>query len=548
MSYSAKGHADPAREARRPRPPSKAPQQSTSSKAQRIQIEQVVQRRAAKSSAEGATSSGGVSGLPARLRAGVEALSGFAMGDVRVHRNSAEPAKLGALAYTMGSEIHLGPGQEQHLPHEAWHVVQQKQGRAQSTTQMKGVGINDDAGLEAEADRLGKAAAVGNSTGLLPRQPIRPLGSQIVQVKVEHNGKTVTYADSAGSKLLGPFIDTDETFILRNDWEAPCPDVFVNLLIKDRRYILGEDHSKSTFEMDAGYWPEATRVQENRWEIPETKANPPFGAKSTEGIWMAMFGYTGIPLESSHTFMISRAFTVNNRLNAIVTGQPQYNISQQPGLDPSDTIKTMMFVATEYQWFTETRRQKDDFPSQYSPIYAFSDSLTKEYLSKLKLIVDCLYLLDQAEKTLSKQPTNATASTVRTNALAGIARDQEVFSKIIRDVQVIVGMAPSSKEGKIINAGLESSKFSIAATVALHSWREEGMAKRALAADAPALVKLGDLHADHVAELVGVSAIKARWPTKLWDLTYWTTANWSAMKAKMAALGPFPPLRDPDKN
>ena len=41
-------------------------------------------------------------------------------------------------AYTQGSDIHLGPGQEQHLPHEAWHVVQQKQGRVTATTQMKG--------------------------------------------------------------------------------------------------------------------------------------------------------------------------------------------------------------------------------------------------------------------------------------------------------------------------------------------------------------------------------------------------------------------------
>jgi hypothetical protein len=50
------------------------------------------------------------SGLPGALKAGVETLSGIAMDDVRVHRNSAEPAKLGALAYAKGSDIHLGPG------------------------------------------------------------------------------------------------------------------------------------------------------------------------------------------------------------------------------------------------------------------------------------------------------------------------------------------------------------------------------------------------------------------------------------------------------
>ncbi|WP_447985980.1 eCIS core domain-containing protein [Nitrospira sp. Nam74] len=98
-------------------------------------------------------------GLPDNLKAGIEALSGFAMDDVRVHYNSSKPAQLQAFAYTQGTDIHVAPGQEQHLPHEAWHVVQQKQGRVQPTRQMKdGVAINDDAGLEHEADVIGAKA------------------------------------------------------------------------------------------------------------------------------------------------------------------------------------------------------------------------------------------------------------------------------------------------------------------------------------------------------------------------------------------------------
>ena len=34
------------------------------------------------------------------------------------------------------------------MAHEAWHVVQQKQGRVMPTLQTKGVAINDDQGLE----------------------------------------------------------------------------------------------------------------------------------------------------------------------------------------------------------------------------------------------------------------------------------------------------------------------------------------------------------------------------------------------------------------
>jgi hypothetical protein len=98
-------------------------------------------------------------GMPDNLKAGVEALSGIAMDDVKVHYNSDKPAQLQALAYAQGTDIHIAPGQEKHLPHEAWHVVQQKQGRVRPTMQMKGgVAVNDDKGLEREADVMGGEA------------------------------------------------------------------------------------------------------------------------------------------------------------------------------------------------------------------------------------------------------------------------------------------------------------------------------------------------------------------------------------------------------
>jgi hypothetical protein len=98
-------------------------------------------------------------GLPKSLREGIERLSGLPMGDVRVHYNSLRPARLDALAYARGSEIHLAPGQERTLPHEAWHLVQQARGRVKPTMRMDGgVPVNDDPGLEREADRMGSRA------------------------------------------------------------------------------------------------------------------------------------------------------------------------------------------------------------------------------------------------------------------------------------------------------------------------------------------------------------------------------------------------------
>ena len=98
-------------------------------------------------------------GLPDNLKSGVESLSGMSMDDVKVHYNSDKPAQLQALAYAQGTDIHVGPGQESHLPHEAWHVVQQKQGRVQPTVQMEGTHTNTDKSLDAEADTMGAKAA-----------------------------------------------------------------------------------------------------------------------------------------------------------------------------------------------------------------------------------------------------------------------------------------------------------------------------------------------------------------------------------------------------
>lgn len=106
-------------------------------------------------------------GLPDNLKTGIENLSGYSMNDVKVHYNSDKPAQLQALAYAQGTDIHIAPGQEQYLPHEAWHVVQQKQGRVQPTMQIQGVNLNDNEAFEKEADERGFT-----SLGLSPQKNI----------------------------------------------------------------------------------------------------------------------------------------------------------------------------------------------------------------------------------------------------------------------------------------------------------------------------------------------------------------------------------------
>ena len=144
----------------------------------------VLQRQTAPTAAEtGATARRpNHTGLPDRLKNGVEVMSGYSLDNVRVHYNSPKPAQLNALAYTQGAQIHVAPGQERHLPHEAWHVVQQAQGRVRPTMQMKGVGVNDDAGLEREAEVMGtKAAFATNQMQADPQRRTAAPVSTIVQ-------------------------------------------------------------------------------------------------------------------------------------------------------------------------------------------------------------------------------------------------------------------------------------------------------------------------------------------------------------------------------
>jgi hypothetical protein len=138
-------------------------------------------------------------GLPDNLKSGIENLSGMSMDHVKVHYNSSQPAQLNALAYAQGSDIHVAPGQEKHVPHEAWHVVQQAQGRVKPTMQMKGMPINNDIELEQEADVMGERAAQmmgGQKTKLIPDDP------QVAFKQI--NGAAGSNATPSIQRVIGP--------------------------------------------------------------------------------------------------------------------------------------------------------------------------------------------------------------------------------------------------------------------------------------------------------------------------------------------------------
>lgn len=158
-------------------------------------------------------------GLPDSLKTGVESLSGYSLNDVSVHYNSQKPAQLNAHAYAQGTDIHVAPGQEKHLPHEAWHVVQQKQGRVKPTMQMKGeINVNDDAGLEKEADMMGDKALTMNqqqNTQLKKSSPDNGLVIQRVTLAVgelqefSHKKISLSEEEHAHAKII---TDAEENY------------------------------------------------------------------------------------------------------------------------------------------------------------------------------------------------------------------------------------------------------------------------------------------------------------------------------------------------
>lgn len=179
------------------------------------------------------------SSLPKDLKTNIETMSNQSLDDVKVHFNSSKPAQLNALAYAQGTDIFVGPGQEKHLPHEAWHVVQQKQGRVQATSQMQDMSVNDDPFLEKEADEMGEKALQRktdpnanthhNGCGCtectaqfktkvsVSSEPVQLIASSIIQRYAEENDRAVFQGGTTGTSCPFTLQQLFELFTLSRD-------------------------------------------------------------------------------------------------------------------------------------------------------------------------------------------------------------------------------------------------------------------------------------------------------------------------------------------
>ena len=168
-----------------------------------VQAKSSTEQESSSQSLPMSSSTAGGHPLPVDVQSKMEHALGADFSAVRIHEGQQATA-LGALAYTQGTDIHFAPGQYQPgsqrgqelLGHELTHVVQQSQGRVSATTQAKGVGVNDDARLEREADEMGTRAARGDAGSSAPSGAM-PVAGSTTQRAIARFGRAASPAQAA---------------------------------------------------------------------------------------------------------------------------------------------------------------------------------------------------------------------------------------------------------------------------------------------------------------------------------------------------------------
>jgi len=191
-------------------------------------------------------------GLPATVQTQMEGALGADFSNVNIHTNSQSATDVGALAYTQGNDVHFAPGQynpesssgQELIGHELTHVVQQREGRVQPTTQAAGLPVNDDKGLESEADAGGQKAVQMKSEFKSTKSLDNNIFSNTIQ-KIEANPDNVNTSTNANSSPSQP-INQDN--INQSIDQQHDKDLFINHGVYGPRGVVPR-----TFENGAGY-------------------------------------------------------------------------------------------------------------------------------------------------------------------------------------------------------------------------------------------------------------------------------------------------------
>jgi hypothetical protein len=233
------------------RSPTAASRGGTSHAAQTLQPvgNQAMQRRLRNAQPEvpsdGSARAADTAAMPGPLRATMERTLGADFSDVRIRNPSARASELNAAAFTQGSEIHVAPGHwaphtskgRELLGHELGHVLQQRAGRVRTTATLASAPLNDDPGLEREADAIGARASAAHAPaaalpptaastpgGVIQRQTLTPQpGSPVDRVMdaLSVVNPVAGVGDfPAAFKVLDGVATVDELLAVLSDLEA----------------------------------------------------------------------------------------------------------------------------------------------------------------------------------------------------------------------------------------------------------------------------------------------------------------------------------------
>ena len=478
----------------------------------------------------GAAPRANTTGLPDRLKTGIETLSGLGMDDVRVHYNSPRPARLQALAYAQGTDIHVGPGHEKHLPHEAWHVVQQMQGRVPPTLQLKGAAINDDGGLEREADVLGAAAARG---GMVPGRADAAHGADAVaaasalpvvqrRLKTQLGGAAITKATDLQQIASGRILNKDrpsdgvkglvtspETFYLPDtlDVDLAAPQIRV---LEEKKYLLGEEHGSGAWEARIAPWSYIPKMSEAHSAIHSENPQTNEALRSLPPSAM-------LPLEEGLTKAVSLALYLQHTMN-------EYGRTRDSYLKKTTKLNANLRQQGETLFWLRIR-------ALHNPMRYVEENLAElERVAGIKEFARFAgvtktpwgALLSKIAPIIHERDNSAPAAAPRQSdgeflpkfaaefGLNDITLVQDGLKSYIDDLLTIMTarriMKPSDKFVTDAGAlGTAGSPQSYKWAAAVNPERERFMSARIAGAPTPLLVQLGDSHREHL-EQAGLPA------------------------------------------
>jgi Domain of unknown function (DUF4157) len=186
------------------------------------------------------------------IRAKMEPQLGADLSGVKVHTGSesAEAAmQFGARAFTVGQDVHFGAGEyapgtkegDRLMAHELTHAVQAQK----SGVQRKSVGINEDAGLEGEADAMGAQAAAGGREVSQPHEPAEQEADAVGDKVADslHGGGGSHGKAGDGAKEAAPKIGAKLDGIGRKVFLAIDPNALAKKVTRpnDRHFIAKVD-------------------------------------------------------------------------------------------------------------------------------------------------------------------------------------------------------------------------------------------------------------------------------------------------------------------